>query len=389
VSRLLDRRRRPGELTAIALLGMLAAGGVACKRSPERVAVGVALTRGTHAALHLAADEINAGGGIGGVRLELAGLDWQYVETASSQEILLWGDRFAADPDLLAVLGHSDSDSTLAGAGVYNQRGLPQIVTIATNPAITSVGEWTYRICLSDAYQGPALAEHAVSDWGKRRIAVLYVNDDYGRGLAEQFERRARELGAEIVASVFYRNVLGRDDEQLVHRVLSRLSSAGPRPDLFALFQRPEAAAWTIRAIRDAGFDTDILGGESLGVASFAKHGQLVDGVRSAHFFLAALEHPRGAHFVERFRRHAGRDPDDADAFAYDGLFLLRDAVEAEGFSRAAVKRYLDALIDTRTTVQGAAGPYVLGPDHDARRPLYIAEARDGAYRLIREIPIR
>jgi branched-chain amino acid transport system substrate-binding protein len=317
-------------------------------------------------------------------------LDWQYLDQASSQEILRWGDRFAGNRELVAVIGHSDSDSTLVGAGIYNQRRLPQIVTIATNPAITSVGAWTYRICLSDAYQGPALAEHAVGDWGKRRIAVLYVNDDYGRGLAEQFERRARELGAEIVTSVFYRNVMGSDDEQLVRRVLSRLRSTHPEPDLFALFQRPAAAAWTIRAIREAGFATDVLGGESLGVASFARqNGKLVDGVRAVQFFMASQEQPRTVRFVAKFRRYAGRDPDDADAFAYDALFLVRDAVTAEGFSRAGVKRYLDTLIARRTPIRGSGGTFLMGRDHDARRSLYVAEVRQGGFRLIREIPVR
>jgi branched-chain amino acid transport system substrate-binding protein len=383
------RRGRGCTLIGIALL-LVAAGGSGCRRRQERVVFGVALTDSAHAAVRLAAEEINAGGGIRGVPLELQGLQRTYEELMSFREILRWGDVYAAEPDLVAVIGHSDSDSTLAAAAIYNQRGLPQIVTIASNPDITNVGPWTYRICLSDAYQGPALADYAVGDWGKRRIAVLYVNDDYGRGLVERFEERVRALGAQVVASVFHRNVLGAEDHQLIRSTLARLRAEGPQPDLFVLIQRPEAAAWTIRAIRETGFDTDILGGESLGIASFPRrHGGLVEGMRAAHFFLPPPKDRQATRFVERYRQRAGRYPDDADAFAYDAVYLLRDAVAAEGFTRAGVKRYLDGLIRSATRVEGATGSYVLGADHDARRVLYVGEARGGVYRLVREIPVR
>src|SRR6185503_187532 len=135
-----------------------------------------------------------------------------------------------------AVIGHSDSASTLSAASFYNQQKIPQIVTIATNPAITNIGEWTYRLCLSDAAQGPALAEYAVKDWGKRRIAVFYVNDDYGRGLAQLFEKH---------------------DYQMIQSSLKFIKAQG-EPDLIVLFQRIAAAEWTIKAIRDAGLHSTI-----------------------------------------------------------------------------------------------------------------------------------
>ena len=156
----------------------------------------------------LAAKEINARGGIGGIPLELMGLEWKIGNLYDAEEIVEWANKFAETQDLLAVIGHSDDSSTLSAAALYNKKGVPQIVTIATNPAITNIGDWTYRLCISDAAQGPALAEYTVRDWGKRRIAVIYVNDAYGRGLAELFETRVREIGGEIVASIMHRNVL-------------------------------------------------------------------------------------------------------------------------------------------------------------------------------------
>ncbi|RPJ82261.1 MAG: amino acid ABC transporter substrate-binding protein, partial [Acidobacteria bacterium] len=228
-----------------------------CSPKPDKVVIGVALSEQNHEAVRLAVDEINRAGGIEGVPLELAGMDWRFRDAGQASEILQWAERFANTPDLVAVIGHSDSASTLSGAAFYNQHRVPQIVTIATSPAITNVGNWTYRLCLSDAKQGPALARYAVEKWGKRRIATFYVNDDYGRGVAQMFEQEVRRLGGAIVSSVMHRNLLRPEDQQLIRSTIERLNGEG-QPQLFALFQREEAANWTIEEIRRSGSKAEI-----------------------------------------------------------------------------------------------------------------------------------
>ena len=350
--------------------------------------IGIALTRSNHSAVELAAREINASGGIGGVPLELMGLEWDVVDRFDAEDILKWADRFAATDDLVAVIGHSDSSSTLSAAASYNQKKIPQIVTIATNPAITNIGDWTYRLCLSDAAQGPALAEYAVLDWGKKRIAVFYVNDDYGRGLAQLFEKRVRELGGEIVANVMHRNVLEADDKELISSALANLKRIG-EPDLIALFQRINAANWTINAIREAGISASLLGGDSLGPISFIKEdAELKEGMRISQFFLPRPEDEHAMKFVNNFRQFANAEPEYGQAFAYDSVYLVRDAVLNGGFSREGVKSYLDKLIREKTVINGAGGAYALGPDHDARRSLYIVEARGGSQHFLKALDV-
>jgi len=341
--------------------------------------VGIALSPSTHPGVELAAAEINAAGGVRGLPVELKGLEWR-TNAFQPAAILDWAERFAATPDLVAVVGHSDSASTLSAAAVYNQRGLPQLVTIATHPAITNIGEWTYRLCVSDSRQGPALADYAVGQWGKKRIAVFYVNDDYGRGLARLFEQRVGELGGTIAASVLHRNILGPDDRELIRAALARLTAEG-EPDLFALFQRVGAADWTVEAIREAGFAAPILGGDNLGRAAFLEGDPgLKNGIRTSQFFFPEPGDPRTQGFMESYQRLAGEPPDYGSAFAYDALYLLRDAVLSGGPSRRGVKAYLDRLIADKTVVEGVAGSYSLGADHDARRAFQVVEIRDGRF---------
>jgi branched-chain amino acid transport system substrate-binding protein len=362
----------------------------ACHSKPGRVVLGIALTTSTHGAVRLAVREINAAGGIDGVPLETVGLEWSgSLDDYNPTAILQWARRFNDTSDLVAVIGHSDSASTLSAAASYNRDRVPHIVTIATNPAITNIGVWTYRLCLSDAAQGPALAEYAANDWKKRRIAIFFVNDDYGRGLAERFEKRVRELGAEVVRTVIHRNVLRPDDEEMIRLAAEELKRQ-VLPDLVVLFQRPPAAIWTIRAIRDAGLTVDTLGGDNLAQIAFAQSDPvLTEGIRVAQFFELDSKSPRAARFAAELRTLDGTDADYGRAFAYDAVYLLRDAVVGGHYTRAGVKAYLDRLIRERVPIQGVGGTFTLGSDHDARRSLYIAEIHNQQFRVIKSLAVK
>ncbi len=359
----------------------------ACSSRPRRIILGVGVTAGSRPGIVLAVKEINAAGGIKGLPLEIIGLDWMDSPgDFNLPSVLEWAKKFAETKELLAVIGHSDSASTLSAAAFYNEQKIPQLVTIATNPDITNIGDWTYRLCLSDATQGPVLAEYAVKDWGKRRIAMYYVNDEYGRGLAQLFERRARELGAEIVASVIHRNALLTDDKALIASTLETLKKNGP-PDLVVLIQRVGAAIWTVRAIRDAGINADLLGSDNLAQSAFVGGSAgLTDGMRISQFYVPEGGNPRAERFVREYRAANGDEPDYSQAFAYDAVYLLRDAIVHGGYSRQAVKDYLDHLIRETTPVDGVAGRFTLGRDHDARRSLNIVEVRDGRMRHVKAI---
>ncbi|HWN11680.1 MAG TPA: ABC transporter substrate-binding protein [Pyrinomonadaceae bacterium] len=359
----------------------------ACVKKPRRIVLGIALSATYHSGVELAIKEINSSGGVGGVPIELMGMDWKVVDEFNATDILKRAGQFSAEKDLIAVIGHSDSASTLSAASFYNQQGIPQIVTIATNPAITNIGDWTYRLCLSDAAQGPALAEYAVKDWSKKRIAIFYVNDDYGRGLAQLFEKHAVELGGKIIASVMFRNKLADDDKALIQAKLNGFKQN--EPDLIVLFQRTAGAEWTLRAIRDAKLTSSILGGDSLGPLNFTQaQPSLMQGVRVSQFFLPLSGDAKAGAFLNNFRTSTGKDPDYGHAFGYDAAYLLRDAALYGGLSRDGVKSYLDKMIRDKTQGAGVAGAYTLGSDHDARRELYIVEAHDGAHRLLKTLKV-
>jgi branched-chain amino acid transport system substrate-binding protein len=361
----------------------------ACSRTPERVVLGIASTSRTHLAVQLAIDEINAAGGVRGVRLEPMGLDWR-PEIADSGAVIKWADRFADEPELLGVVGPSSSVAALTSAAIYNRRQVPQLVTIATNPAITDVGPWTYRLCVSDAHQGPALARYAVREWGRRRMALFYVNDAYGKGLAREFRQEVERLGAEVVESAFHGDQVNGEDKAHIDRILRRLSLLPQEraPDLFVLIQRTQAGIWTTSEIRELGFEVPILGADNLSLSAFVRaYPETVEGLRASAFYVPSDGGGRGRAFREAVRERTGLEADYEDSYAYDAVYLLRDAVAGGGFSRAGVKEYLDGLIVGQRAVDGVAGSFTLGPDHDARRNIYIVELRGGVATPVFTIP--
>lgn len=318
-------------------------------------------------------------------------MDWEDLDLADPRDALRWAERFAADDDLVAVIGHSDSASTIASAPYYNRLQIPQIATVATNPAITDIGPWTYRLCVPDDVQGAALAEHAVERWGKRQVAVFFVDDDYGRQLDFLFETRVRSLGGEVVASVPRRRNPDASDERLVRRTLERLARQGLSgdDDCVVLFGGRDLAHDVLQAMRDqTGLTSCVLGGDSLAAQAVADQATTLGlTVRASMFFAVTSDNPGGERFARRFGERYGAAPDYGAALGYDAVNLVREAVLAGGFSRAGVKAALDQLIARGQSIGGVAGPYVLGPRRDAMRAFWIGEVQGGEFVAVEAVP--
>jgi branched-chain amino acid transport system substrate-binding protein len=374
--------------TTVLLLFLSALAG-GCDSRPQRVVLGVAVNVHDHPAVELAVREINRSGGINGVPLELDGLDWQVPVRFPPSEILEWVERFEGNHDLLAVIGHTDSTSTLTSAALYNRKRIPQIVTIATHPAVTRMGEWIYRMCVTDDVQGLALARYAVQDWGKSDIAVFYVNDDYGKGLAQAFHNEAERLGARIVSSTFHDHALIGAELERIGAVLERLRREDRPPDLFVLFQRTRAAVLTAAEIRRLGFEAGILCSDSVSHPSVLRSDtDAIEGMRLSQFLTSSADDPGTQEFFRKHRELTGRDPGYSESFAYDAVYLFRDAVAGGGFSREGVKRHLDRLVRSGESVQGVSGEFRFGTDRDAVRSFHIVEIRDRRFRPIASIGI-
>jgi branched-chain amino acid transport system substrate-binding protein len=131
-----------------------------------------------------------------GWQFEFAALDDQHNP---SQAVNI-ANRFAADPDVMGVIGHFNSSCTKPASAVYDASQLVHVTPGSTNPDLSRQGYATFfRVVATDAVQGPKGAEYTANKLGFKRIFIIDDKTTYGKGLADQFEKRARELGLEIL----------------------------------------------------------------------------------------------------------------------------------------------------------------------------------------------
>jgi branched-chain amino acid transport system substrate-binding protein len=292
--------------------------------------------------VELARDQLNADGGVRGRRVELLAV----TDSASAQRAVSVADGFFSDATIAAVIGHSTSGATLAGAAIYN-RGLAAVSPTATSPEISDAGDWIFRIASSDAANSAGLARFALRELGTR-AAILYANEPYGRGLREGFGKAYRAAGGELVEEYPYIEGTTQDFEAY----LMGIQTAGP--DLIFIGGLDASAGLIIQQARELGIEAPIIGGD--GLLGLAGLDPVYDGT-----YVGLLYHPdapgqTSRQFVEAYRSAYGELPDHFAALAYDAVMLVAQAAEEVGIDRERIRAYLQEVGSTRSGAPGVGG---------------------------------
>lgn len=367
------RRRLPGLRAlrcSLAPLG-LAAGLAGCERTVDSVVFGLVAplqtTYGSSARLgaELAQREVNALWSEEGRRLELRLKDDAAdPERAAAQAMALY-----ADAEVVAVVGPVNSGSARQAAPIFN-RGLPAVATGATSPGIARLGPWIFRVASSDSANAVALARQA-RRLG-RRGAVLYANDEYGRGLAAAFADAFRAAGGQLLESDPY-----LETTTDFSPYLQRLRARGAQVVLVAGLE--DGAARILAQADSLGLGARFLGGDGL-------EGLAAAGSRHNGVYVGLLFHPAAStaarDFATRFQTAYGRAPDSDAALAYDAVHLLARAAAEAGARRGSIRGYLARLgrPDGVPPLEGAAGTLRFDENGDPQEKRYaIGVIRDGA----------
>ncbi|HEX6749631.1 MAG TPA: branched-chain amino acid ABC transporter substrate-binding protein [Longimicrobium sp.] len=306
---------------------------------PLKQAYGIATRQGAE----LAVKEINARGGIGGRTLVLVQKD----DDADAHTAISIAADLVRDANVVALAGPVNSGTTIAAAPIYNGQSdsvkgaLPGLATTATSPAVSRLGDWTYRVASSDSANAVALA--ATARQLAPTVAIMYTNDDYGRGLAGSF-RDALEKGGGRVAEYDPFS----DSTADFGPYLKRMQGRGVQVVFIAGLDA--AGARIITQARQLGLAARFIGGD--GLVPLATQGATYEGT-----LVGLLYHPaasdRAQAFAAAYRQAYGSDPDPFAAAAYDAVKLLAAAAAANGPTREGIQRYLHTLGQ-----QGGAPPF-------------------------------
>jgi branched-chain amino acid transport system substrate-binding protein len=321
-------------------------------------------------AAELAAEEINAGGGIHGRPIELVARD-DYADPDSA--VFIANDLYEAG--VTAVVGHVFSGPTLAAAPVYNG-GPDPVVAISpssSSPEVSTAGDYTFRVCPSDLAHGAILARWTYQRLGYRRGAVLYLNDQYGRGIRQTFVQEFTRLGGEVLAIDPY---LGEKPD--VGPYLERLPRI--RAEFLIVAGNRGEGEEILRQARRRGLTIPVLGGD--GLEGIHEAGALAEGVFLSSAYFPTIPTDANRRFVAAYHRkypEAGL-PNQPAAATYDAIYLLRDVIARAGTNRAAVRRALAGVGSATAPFDGVTGTVAFDASGDVpNQNVYIGLVKHGA----------
>jgi len=324
-------------------------------------------------AAQLAVNQINARRGIRGLPLELRIVD----DSGSEDTAVRAAERLYADPTVVAVVGHLSSGPTIAAARVYGAGPNPvaMISPSASSPDLSGVSPWVFRVCPSDLQHGPELARFAWQTLGARRAGIIYLNNDYGRGVRGTFAAEFTRLGGDVVETDPY--VAATPS---LEPYLSRLRR-GAGIDVLLVAGEPPGAELVLREMAALGVRWPVLGGDALTGIEAAGGGTLAEGVHISSAYLPDRRDERNAAFVADYARaFPGMRPDHRGAGAYDAVQLVARAVERAGADRAAVRDYVAHVGQGRAQFEGVTGPIAFDAKGDVRgKSVVIGVVHDGA----------
>jgi branched-chain amino acid transport system substrate-binding protein len=316
--------------------------------------------------VRIAAEEINASGGILGRKIRL------YVEDdqGRAEEAASVVTKLVTSNGVVALIGENSSNQSLAAAPIAQSSGVPMISPSSTNPAVTEKGDYIFRVCFTDPYQGKALAAFVRNNLKLDTAAILVdKKNDYSVGLAGVFRKELEALGGKIVAEVSY---TGGDTE--FRPQLTTIKAAAPAV-LFIPGFYTEVGQIAIQA-RDLGLNVPLVGGDGWDSPAVIKiGGKAIEGSYFSDHYFVGDDRPVVTKFVAEYTKRHGDKPEATAALGYDALYLFANAAKRAGsVDKKAVRDQIAATKD----YQGVSGTISMGPDRNPIKPVAMIKIENG-----------
>lgn len=360
------------------LSAILAIGAGANLRAQDTIKVGefASLTGGSasfgqssHKGTALAIDEINSTGGVLGKKLKLLTEDDQ-SQAGQPATIVR---KFISNDHVVAVLGEVASSKSLEAAPICQENHIPMISPASTNPKVTEVGDYVFRVCFIDPFQGTVMAKFALSKNWKKIALLTDVKQDYSVGLAQFFKENLTKSGGQIVKEQSY----STGDKDFKAQLTSIKAA---KPEAIFIPGYYAEVALIARQARAIGLKVPLLGGDGwIGESLLKVAGSSLDGSFLSCHFSADDKSPAIQGFVKKFKAKYGETPDDMAALGYDSAMILADAMKRAGTTDGPKLR--DAIAATKS-FNGITGTITLDEKRNARKPAVILAIQNGGYKF-------
>jgi len=330
----------------------------------------------SHKGLTLAIEELNAAGGVLGKKLELITEDNQTKpgESATAVKKLISRDK------VVALIGEVASGRSLEAAPIAQAAKIPMIAPAATNPKVTQTGNYIFRVCFIDPFQGTVMAKFAQTDLKAKKVAVLSsVSNAYSVGLAKFFKETFTANGGIIVSEKNF-----SEGDKDFRAQLTAVKAAGA--DAVFVPSYYTEAALIARQARDLGLNVPFFGGDGWVADQLLEiGGEALNGCYYSTHFSPENQDPVVQAFVKKFKARwgANENPDAFAALGYDAAYVLVDAIKRAGSTEGPKLR--DALAATKNFA-GVTGVTNIDANRDASKPAAIIAIKKGKLEFLKTV---
>ncbi|HEX5873910.1 MAG TPA: ABC transporter substrate-binding protein [Pyrinomonadaceae bacterium] len=315
--------------------------------------------------VEMAADEINKAGGIDGRQIQIITEDDQGEPNKAATVVT----KLINQDKVVALLGEVASSNTLAAAPKAQEAKVPMISPSSTNPAVTEIGDYIFRVCFIDPFQGEVMAKFAAQNLKAKRAAILYdFNADYSRGLQQFFKRSFTGLGGEIVSEQSYTQG-DRDFSGQLTQI------RGANPDVIYVPGYYGEVGVIANQTKQLGIKAPLLGGDGWDAPQLWElGGAALNGDYISNHYSVDDPSPAIQKFVADYKARFKILPDALAALGYDSMKVLADAIRRAGSTENTKLR--DAIAQTKN-FPGVTGSISLDPARNAVKPAVVLKLQD------------
>jgi branched-chain amino acid transport system substrate-binding protein len=320
--------------------------------------------------LKLAVEEQNKAGGLLGKQIELITYDNRGLpaETQTVVEKLITRDK------VCAVIGEVASARSKAGAPICQKNKIPMITPASTNPEVTLIGDYIFRVCFIDPFQATVMSKFALNTMKVKKVALLIDQKNaYSTGLAENFKNVFTGMGGEIVGEQKY-----QAGEKDFKGQLTALKATNPEA-VFIPGYYTDVGLIAIQA-REIGLTVPLFGGDGW-ESDRLTEGKAANALEGCFFSTHVSSedpNPKVQEFIKKYRDKYKSEPDAMAFLSYDAGILLFDAIKrANSTDGEQIKNQLAKTVN----FQGVTGNITINDQRNAIKPAVVLEIKGGKFK--------
>lgn len=328
----------------------------------------------TNKGIRMAVEEANEKGGVKGKKIKLITVDDEGKNEVVAQVVT----RLVTQEKVLAILGEVASGRSKVAAPIAQEYKVPMISPSSTNPEVTKIGDYVFRVCFIDPFQGYVMAKFAMDNLKIKKAAILRdVKSDYSVGLADVFAAEFKKMGGTIVADLSY-----QANDVDFKAQLTQIRSKSPEA-VFIPGYYTEVGLIAKQA-RELNLKVPLMGGDGWDSSKLSEIGKdAINGSYFSNHYTSESTDPAVVDFSTKFKAKYGEIPDGLAAMGYDAAKVLIAAMErAPELTPQAIR---DEIARTKD-FPGVTGKISLNENRDAVKSAVVVQVQGTTNKFVTTI---